>query len=95
MEFIEYLVKTSRKLTQEHGLLPEVAYKSRERITEEDKAMIKQFYEDDEIGRMYPGMKDCVSVRNKEEHIIKNQKHLILYNLKEIYDHFKILKPDL
>lgn len=44
--------------------------------------MIKQFFEDDEKSRMYPGMKDGVSVRNNERQ-------------KELCVHFKTMKLDL
>jgi hypothetical protein len=52
--------------------------------------MVKQFYISDEINRMMPGAKDCVSVNLEDIHV---QKQLILYNLKEAkYQAFQSLQ---
>lgn len=50
--------------------------------------LVKEFYNEDDISRMMPGKKDCVTIRDK---CMKTQvqKRLVLANLNEIYQAFK------
>ena len=85
-----YMVKRSRQLKKEFGILPDVPTLSKGRvISHEEKIMVKNFYERDEISRMCPGMKDCVSVKDNSGQRVKVQKRLILGNLKEIFHQFR------
>lgn len=52
------------------------------------------FYESDENSRMCPGMKDSVSVRNKDGEKVQHQKQLILSNLKELHSSWKESYPE-
>ena len=45
-------------------------------------------YLSDEISRVMPGRKDCVSVMTAEGKREQRQKRLLLCSLKEAYEHF-------
>ena len=55
--------------------------------------IVKQFYEEDDISRIMPGMKDTKSVREGDKKV-KKQKRLLLSNLKELYREFKLRQPN-
>lgn len=83
------MVKRSRELKKLHGILPQVPEMSKGRaISKEQKKQVVSFYEQDEISRLCPGRKDCLSVRIDEEKV-KMQKRLILGNLRELYEIYK------
>lgn len=90
----EYLVRNAKKLREENGVLPKIMCKeSAKRMSTETITMVTNFYEDDEISRIMPGQRDCVTVRNKNGEKSKEQKRLVLFNLKEIYVKFKETYP--
>ena len=62
---------------------------------EEAKVKVKEFFVRDDVSRLCPGKKDCVSVKLKDRRKEKVQKRLLLSNLKEIYEHFVTENPDL
>ena len=83
------MVKKSRLLKSEHGILPKVPTMSKGKvITEENKDMVRRFYELDDVSRMCPGKKDCLKVISAEGQT-KVQKRLILGNLREIFELYK------
>jgi len=50
--------------------------------------LVRKFYESDEISRLMPGKKDCVTVRvNGEKEVL--QKRLLLCNMAEAHRKFK------
>ena len=56
--------------------------------------LIVEMYLSDEMSRVMPGMKDHVSIMTdtgRREHV---QKRLILSCLKDLYEHFKTLHPN-
>ncbi|KYM96890.1 hypothetical protein ALC62_12427 [Cyphomyrmex costatus] len=81
-------------MTDEHGILAlPNAKKGGSKLPSETENLIKAFL-NDENSRLLPGMKDFVSVRNKDgsrEHV---QKRLILSNLSELYEKFRNDYPD-
>lgn len=84
------MVKKSRSLKKEHGILPQVPRMSKGRvISEEEMKKIIEFYETDEVSRMCPGQKDKLMVRNKDGVKEQQQKRLVLSNLKELYEGYK------
>ena len=84
-----YMVKKSRLLKSEYGILPNVPTMSKGKVlSEENKDIVRKFYESDEVSRMCPGQKDCVKVISAEGPT-KVQKRLILGNLREIYELYK------
>lgn len=87
----KYLVKESRKLKKLYGIFPDIPHISKGKvITKETKKIIQNFYSSDEISRLCPGRKDCLSVKNPEtrqkEHL---QKRLVLMNLKEAFSLYR------
>jgi hypothetical protein len=52
----------------------------------------KGFYNNDEVSRVMPGKKDCVSIKVSGGEI-HEQKRLLLCNLKELYSNFKNSHP--
>lgn len=89
-ETTEYMVKKSRSLKSEHGILPKIPLMSKGKVmSEELKDIVISFYESDEVSRMCPGQKDCVKVRDSEGITSKVQKRLVLGNLKEVFALYK------
>lgn len=87
----DYMVKKSREMKKKFGIIPEIPHVSKGKIiTREVINFVHNFFQQDEISRMCPGKKDCLSIRNidsgKKEAI---QKRLILMNLKEAYCIYK------
>jgi len=85
-----HMVKKSRCLKKEYGILPEIPAMSKGKvISNEAKLIIKEFFESDEVSRMCPGQKDCLKVRDCEGQSITVQKRLILGNMREIFALYK------
>ena len=74
---------------KEKGILsiPEPA--TRQTISSRVKNLVKDFCQSDDISRMCPGKKDCVTVRTNGGDKLKMQMRLLLANLKEIYSMFQ------
>jgi hypothetical protein len=85
----KYMVNKARKLKKAKGILPDVSPVKARKLSEESKAKVIDFYNDDEVSRMCPGKKDFVSVKNSEGKRIHVQKRLLLANLRELYLHYK------
>ena len=93
MEFFnasKRMVRKSRKLKEEIGILPEIPSISKGVvITNEQKSIVEKFYESDEISRCCPGMKEYLTIRNADGEKVKEQKRLLLGNLKELFQLYK------
>jgi len=61
-------------------------------LNENTVQLVKDFYQDDNISRMMPGKKYCITIRDKGVKI-QLQKRLVLANLNEIYQAFKEKHP--
>jgi hypothetical protein len=87
----DYMVKKSKQLKLKYGILPEIPAISKGKVlTKEVKEIVRQFFERDDVSRICPGKKDCISIRNIEngqKELV--QKRLILMNLKEAYTFYK------
>jgi hypothetical protein len=81
----ENFVKRARQLKNNGGLLATPPKPNARKLSAETIAQIKRFYEDDEISRQLPGMK---------ENIAGQQKRLILGNLSEVFSEFKKAYPN-
>ena len=86
----QYMVKRASKLKETHGILPDIGKISRgHKVSDDDKAKVRAFYESDEVSRMCPGRKDYVTVTDPDGARTKVQKRLILGTLRELYCAYK------
>ena len=85
----KYLVKKSRELKKSKGVLFMTETKKGKTLSRETEKAVIDFYQRDDISRVCPGKKDCVSFRNDEGKKVCEQKRLLLANLNEIYSTFK------
>lgn len=84
------LVKRSRELKKQFGILPFVPPMSKGKvISSEMRNKVIEFYEMDENSRMCPGRKECITVRESNGQKNYRQKRLLLGNLKELYEIYK------
>lgn len=84
-----YMVRQSKKILKDKGILESPNRKPGKSLSSEVVEAVRSFYESDEISRVLPGMKDCVSVRSENGDKVKLSKRLILCNLMEAYRSFK------
>jgi len=84
----EYLVRKSRELKNESGILAEPHAKVGKALSGDTAEMALNFYQRDEYSRMCPGQKDFVSVKKADGTREQKQKRLLLINLKELYLEF-------
>ena len=85
----EWEAREAKKLVTESGIFSKPEKKKGKIFPVETVDSVKRFYESDDISRVMPGLKDCISVKQnngKREHV---QKRLLLGNLREIYCLFK------
>ncbi|XP_063223012.1 uncharacterized protein LOC134531252 [Bacillus rossius redtenbacheri] len=87
------LVKLTRDLVKDQGILPELGKKKGFGIQSEVVTTVREFYESDEYSRLCPGKKDCLSVKINNMKCQK-QKRLVLCNLNELFVEFKSKHPD-
>lgn len=88
--------KKGKLLQSRHGFGSYPVKKTWQSLSETDLSKVTLFYYSDEISRLLPGIKDCVSVKDDMtgKRILK-QKRLVLCNLREAYILFKELHQDL
>ena len=91
----EHAVKQARKLKKEKGILETLSNYYREGLDKETKECVAEFYERDDVIRMCPDKKDCISIRNKDGSKEKVQKGRLLANISEIYANFNAGFPSL
>ena len=87
-----YMARKVKNLVAESGILATPNPKLGNQLNSQTVLHIQQFYENDDVSRLIPGKKDCVSVKQGERRVLV-QKRLILCNLKEAYRHFKDTFP--
>ena len=85
-----YKARQAKKLAQEKGILSSPNLKPGRTLPAATEELVLSVYHNDEVSRTMPGKKDCVSVITKEG---KREKRLLLCNLKEAHQHFKVLHP--
>ena len=87
-----YMVRKAKNLVKEKGVLsipnPRSGSFPKETATE-----VMAFYKCEDISRVMPGKKDCVSVVKDGKRVLE-QKYLVLCNLKEAYQKFKKTFPE-
>jgi len=85
----DYMARQAKKLVSLKGVLSSPDPKPGRPLDIETTLLVKEFYNDDEVSRIMPGKSDVVSVREGTSKILV-QKRLILSNLNEIYQQFKV-----
>ena len=90
-----WMARTAKRLQAESRVMASPNAKLGRKLSEEVKKSVHDFYLSDEISRVMPGMKDCISVYSETEgKRVPVQKHLVLCNLKEAYKCFQPEFPD-
>lgn len=87
------MVKQSRALLHSKGILSSPEAKCGKSVDGTTVTLIKTFYESDEVSRVMPGRKDCISLKTDNGRIAV-QKRLVLSNLREVYNLFKEQHPN-
>lgn len=94
MEFgaSNFMARKAKQLVKDKGVLSSPDPRPGRQLPQEVLDHVAKFYENDKHSRCMPGKKDFVSVlsANGRIHV---QKRLILCNLKELYQHFKMKYP--
>ena len=86
----KHKVIQSKAVFKEQGLLGVPQKKQGKTLEKETIDLVHEFYNNDEYSRIMPGIKDCISI-SKNVHM---QKKLILCNLKELFEAFKVQHPN-
>ena len=89
-----YTAQKAKKLVQEKGVLSLPDQKAGPSLLPETVSLVHAHYESDEVSRVMPGKKDFASIRRDGKHV-HIQKRLVLSNLKELYQNFKVKFPSL
>lgn len=64
-------------------------------IPQDTHDIVEEFYTDDRFSVNLPGMKDFISIKNAEHQRVHVQKRLILLNLKELFEQFRMEHSDI
>ena len=86
-----YLARMAKDLVEEKGILSNPDPRTRP-FPQEIVDRVTSFYKREDISREMPGIKDKVSVMVNGQRVSRT-KHLILSNLKEVYQKFKDVFP--
>ena len=86
----EYKVRQARKLKDEKGILAEPQANAGKPLSKDVEERVRAFYQDDEYTRLLPGAKDFKSVIGEDGKRQHMQKRLILMNLNELYENYKM-----
>lgn len=89
-----YMVRQSKKIAKEKGILESPNPKPGKNIVMEVVEAVISIYENDEISRAMPGIKDCVTITDQDGNKTKCSKRLLLCNLKEAHSLFKERFPN-
>lgn len=89
----KYMARKSKILVEEKGILSSPNRRPGFPLSQYIVNKVTEFYESEGISREMPGAKDCLSVRENGVRV-KRQKKLVLGNLKEIFEEFKVQNPD-
>ena len=82
------MTRKDKALIAEKGILSTSNPKLGKRLNDDALEKVKNFYNSDDVSRLMPGMKDCITVKIDESRM-RVQKKLILGNLKEICQFFQ------
>ncbi|KAL5500029.1 hypothetical protein EMCRGX_G006272 [Ephydatia muelleri] len=88
-----YMARQAKQLVQEKGILSSPNPKPGKTLSPTIEEHVVAVYLSDDVSRMMPGRKDCVSFMTAEGKRESRQKRLLLCSLKEAYEHLKSLHP--
>lgn len=84
----EWEAREAKELVAEKGIFSIPEKKRGKVLSVETTNLVKSFYEKDDISRIMPGFKECISVKQDNGKREQVQKRLLLGNLNEIYSLF-------
>lgn len=84
-----HTIEQAIKIREESGVLSKPSVRKGRCISEQQRQLIMDFFEDDENSRQMPGMKNVISVRQPDGTKKKYQKRLLLVNVDELHELFK------
>ena len=87
------MARQAKKLVQEKGILSSPNPKPGKTLSPTIEDHVVAVYLSDDVSRVMPGRKDCVSFMTAEGKRESCQKRLLLCSLKEAYEHLKSLHP--
>lgn len=87
-----YVAHIAKQTQTNKGIMSVPDRKYQHNIPDSVVKLVTDFYIEDDISRLMPGMKDTKSVREGGKRV-KKQKRLLLANLKELYKEFKVRHP--
>lgn len=97
---IQQVFNVSRRMTRQARKLRKNGFGTRpepkkggRRLSNETINLVKNFYLSDDVSRMMPGVKDCISVVENGVRQMK-QKRLLLNNLDNLYNQCKVSYPN-
>lgn len=91
----EHLVRQTRELAKEQGILPNLSKRIGHKLSEQIMNCVTEFYQDDIHSRLCPGKKDYVSMGKIDNERIHKQKRLILCSLNELFVMFREKYPEM
>ena len=86
-----YMARSAKKLVEDKGVLSTPDSKAGHPLSSNTLELVRRFYYHDDISRVMSGQKDFISVRNTDGVKVREQKRLVLSNLKEAYHQFKVM----
>ncbi len=89
----ERLAREAKSLVKEGGLGAQPKKRKVRGLSEATQDKVVSFYEDDDVSRVCPGMRDSVPVKIDGVKVRKT-KRLLLANLKELHANYKALNPE-
>lgn len=88
------LARRAKQIKKKFGFASMPKKKICHRLAASVELEVKQFYLLDDISRIMPGRKDFVSIKTLNGRVHK-QKRLLLFNLKDIFEQFKLQFPNI
>lgn len=87
------MVSRAKALAANSGFASEPPKKKGKKLSESTRENVVIFYLSDDISRVMPGMKDCISVV-KDGQKIRVQKRLLLFNMKDLHEQYQEKFPE-
>lgn len=89
-----FIINEVKQRVSENGILYTPRPKAGHGLTAEVIKSVEQFYDDDEVSRVMPGQRDCISeVKDGERQLV--QKRLLTMSFKESFGFFKETLPNI